>query len=123
MTIQDTPDFALPAVTASIVSNVTDLFAAISVSSSGANTIVAAVSSKIIVVRALTLIASAAVNVKVQDHTTPTDLSGLWYLAANGGLVLPYNATGWFQTVAGHALDLNLSGAVAVGGSLVYGTV
>ena len=66
------------------------------------------------------LIANAAVNVKFQSHTTPTDLTGLFYLAANGGFVLPYNEAGWFSTLAGEALDINLSGAIAVGGVVGY---
>lgn len=96
--------------------------AAIAVSASGASTIVAAVTAKQIVVVAMSLIASAAVNVKAQSHTTPTDLTGLWYLAANGGLVLPFNQGGWFASKVGEALDLNLSGAVPCGGSITYTT-
>lgn len=98
----------------------TPKFATIVASSSGATTIVAAVTSKKIRVIALQLVANAAVNVKWQSHVTPTDKTGLAYLAANGGYVLPKNEYGWFETVAGEALDINLSGAVAVGGSLVY---
>jgi hypothetical protein len=90
-------------------------------SSSGATTIVAAVTSKKIRVLALKLTANAAVNVKWQSHVTPTDLTGLSYYAAAGdGEVLPFNPVGWFDTVAGEALDINLSGAVAVGGHLTY---
>lgn len=100
----------------------TYITAAIAVSASGASTIVAAVTAKQIVVMALNLIASAAVNVKAQSHTTPTDLTGLWYLAANGGIVLPFNSGGWFATKSGEALDLNLSGAVPCGGSITYTT-
>jgi hypothetical protein len=95
-------------------------FALISTSSSGASSLVSAVTSKKIRVLALSLVASAAVNVKFQSHVTPTDLTGLYYLAANGGIVLPYNPLGWFQTIAGEQLDINLSGSIAVGGSLTY---
>jgi hypothetical protein len=98
----------------------TPKFATIVASSSGATTIVAAVTSKKIRVVALKLIANAAVNAKWQSHVTPTDKTGLSYLAANGGEVLPYNPVGWFETVSGEALDINLSGAVAVGGHLTY---
>lgn len=98
----------------------TPTFSTIVASASGATTIVALVSSKKIRVLALQLVANAAVNVKWQSHVTPTDLTGLAYLAANGGYVLPYNPVGWFQTNTGEALDINLSGAVAVGGSLTY---
>ncbi len=95
-------------------------FGTISTSSSGATTIQALVSSKQIYVTSLALVANAAVNVKFQSHVTPTDLTGLFYLAANGGFVLPFNQYGWFRTVSGEALDINLSGAVAVGGCFTY---
>jgi hypothetical protein len=101
----------------------TPLFANLTASSSGAQQLIAAVSSKKIRVLALALVANAAVNVKFQSHVTPTDISGLYYCAQNGGFVLPFNPAGWFQTVSGEALDINLSGAVAVGGSIVYVTV
>jgi hypothetical protein len=42
-------------------------------------------------------------------------LTGLTYFAAAGASqVLPYNPDGWFQTLPGEALDINLSGSVAV---------
>lgn len=99
----------------------TPKFAKIAVSSSGANTIVAAVTSKKIRVLAWDTVANAAVNFKWQSHVTPTDLTGLYYMAGQGnGVARSFNPVGYFETVAGEALDLNLSGAVAVGGSLVY---
>lgn len=97
------------------------LKAIITASTSGATTIVAATGGKKIRVVSMQLVANAAVNVKWQSHVTPTDLSGLAYFAANGGYVLPYNPEGWFlDTVIGEALDINLSAAVAVGGTLTY---
>ena len=57
---------------------------------------------------------------KFQSHVTPTDISGLAYEIANTGFTLPFCPVGWFQTIAGEALDLNLSAAKAVGGALVY---
>lgn len=123
MVTQDVPDWTSQGVNATIVGNVTDLFALIAESTSGVSELIAAVATKRIVVRALYLVANDAVNVKFQSHTTPTDLTGLAYLAQNGGLVLPYSGSGWFQTIAGEALDINLSAAIAVGGAIVYGTV
>lgn len=70
----------------------------------------------------LWLMASAAVNVKFKSSTAG-DRTGLMYFAANGGIVLPWNERGWFSTVAGESLVMNLSGAVAVGGVLHYTTV
>lgn len=98
----------------------TPKFAAIAASTSGNNTLVAAVTSKKIRVLAIELMANAAVNGKFQTGADGTDITGLHYLAANGGFVLPFNPIGWFETAAGALLNLNLSAAIAVGGSLVY---
>lgn len=101
-------------------SALTPSFATIAASTSGASSLVGAVTAKQIRVLGLAVMANGTVNVKFQSHTTPTDETGLFYLIANTGFVLPYNPLGWFQTVAGEQLDINLSGAVAVGGCLVY---
>jgi hypothetical protein len=101
-------------------SYLTPKFAVISCSSSGNNTIVAAVASKKIRVLALSITESGAVNAKFQSAAGGTDKTGLYYLAEKGGLVLPFNQLGWFETVAGELLNLNLSAAVPVGGCLTY---
>lgn len=98
----------------------TPKFKTIVASASGATTVVAAVASKKLTVLSYVLVANAAVNVKWQSSVTPTDISGLLYLAANGGVASGHSPTGHFQTIAGEALNINLSGAVAVGGHLVY---
>lgn len=98
----------------------TPKFAIVTASASGATTIVAAVTSKKIRVLAVEIIANGTVNAKWQSHITPTDLTGLAYLVANAGYVLPFSPCGWFETVSGEALDINLSAAIAVGGSVVY---
>lgn len=95
-------------------------FAAIAASSSGNNTLVAAVTSKKIRVLALYLVSNGTVNVKFQSGAGGTDLTGLAYLVANTGFVLPYNPVGWFETAVTTLLNANLSAAIAVGGSLVY---
>jgi hypothetical protein len=95
-------------------------YAKIVASSSGATEVVALVSGKKIRVLAYAVVANAAVNVKFQSHTAPTDLTGLLYNAANGGEICNYNPAGWFETLSGEALDINLSGAVAVGGHVTY---
>lgn len=93
-------------------------YAKVAISATG--TIVAAVPGKKIRVLAAWLSCAGTVNVKWQSHVTPTDLTGLLYGVANSGIVLPYNEKGWFETVAGEALDLNLSASIAVGGSIAY---
>jgi len=99
----------------------TPKFAIIAAANSGATTIIPAVTGKKIRVLAAKIVANGGVNVKWQSHFTPTDLTGLSYYAAAGdGEVLPFNPVGWFQTNASEALDINLSGAIAVGGHLTY---
>ena len=76
----------------------TPKFAAITASSSGATTVVAAVAGKRIRVLRWSLSANGTVNAKWQSHVTPTDLTGLHYLtqfAAAGGAYCP---VGIFQT-------------------------
>ena len=57
-------------------------------------------------------------NIKFQSATT--DISALFALGINGGLVLPFNEHGWMQTNVGEALNINLSGATAVGVQISY---
>lgn len=99
---------------------VTPKFAAIAAASSGNNTLVAAVTSKKIRVLAIAFMANGTVNGKFQSGAGGTDLSGLFYMVANTGAVLPFNPAGWYETASGVLLNLNLSGAIAVGGCLTY---
>lgn len=99
----------------------TPKFVAIAASSSGNNTLLAAVSSKKIRVLAYNLMGAGAVNAKFQSGASGTDLTGLKYIAAaGGGICAPFNPVGWFETASNTLLNLNLSGAVAVGGEIVY---
>lgn len=100
--------------------DVTPLFLSFNASSSGVTNLVALTAGKRIRVLQYTLVAAGAVNVKFQSHTAPTDITGLMDLSGNGGVSCGYCPVGLFQTIAGEALDINLSGAVAVGGHLVY---
>lgn len=95
-------------------------FAKIDASSSGNNEIVAAVSGKQIRVINCMMIASGAVNAKFQSSAGGTDVTGTLPLTANSGFTQPESRVGWFETVAGESLNLNLSGAVQVGGCLAY---
>ena len=99
---------------------VTPKFAAIALSASGNTTVVAAVASKKLRVLALSMVANGTVNIKFQTGTGGTDLTGLYYLIANTGAVLPFNPAGWFETASGVLLNANLSAAIAIGGSLTY---
>lgn len=102
----------------SISSAQTPKFAVISCSSSGNNEIVAAVATKKIRVLNYSVISNGTVNAKWRSAST--DKSGLLYLIANVGASPAYSPVGQFETVAGEALNINLSGAVAIGGHLTY---
>src|SRR5438105_2136018 len=109
--------------TSALMSGLTVLtpkYAAITASASGVTTIVALVAAKKIRILSWQLVTNAAVNVKWQSHTTTATATGLHYFGINSGIAVPFSPFGHFETVAGEALDINLSGAVAVGGSLVY---
>jgi hypothetical protein len=98
----------------------TPKFAVISASSNGNNTIVGAVALKKIRVLSWSLMASGTVNAKWQSAAGGTDKTGLYYFVANTGISASFCPVGYFETVAGELLNLNLSAGVAVGGSLVY---
>lgn len=91
---------------------------AIQTSTQNASVLIAAQGAGIqIRVTDLWLMAAAANNIKFQA-TTAGDLTGLMYLAANGGIVLPHNPRGWFATPANEGLNINLSAATAIGGCI-----
>jgi hypothetical protein len=97
----------------------TPKFKVISCSSSGNNEIVAAVTGKKIRVLAWDVSPSDIVNFKWR--TASTDITGLYYAAnAGNGVSKPFSPVGYFETASDEALNLNLSAAEAVGGSLVY---
>ena len=99
-------------------------YAPINASAFGSNTVVAAVLNKRI--RVVHYVAIAAGSVTVTWQSASTALSGPMALAANGGMApasgvsSPSGIFGQFQTEAGEALNLSLSGAISVGGHLTY---
>ena len=95
-------------------------YAAIAVASSGDNTIVAAIAGKKIRVQSLFLLAPSNLTIAFESGASGTALSGDFELMAKQPFVLPFNPNGWFETAAGVLLNLELSGATAVGGSLSY---
>lgn len=98
-------------------------YAAITASTLGDNTLVAAISGKAIRVLAAILVASGGANtVRFESGAGGTALTGQMDLAADGQLVLPLNGFGWFESGAGALLNLELSAATLVAGALVYET-
>jgi len=96
------------------------LFAPINATSSGDTQVVAAVSGRRIVVVAYAVIANATVSIRFRSGTT--DITGSMRVVEGGGIAHSYDA-GLFQTVAGQALNINLSANAIVGGYVVYRTV
>lgn len=84
----------------------------------GSNTVIAGQTGRSIRVLSMVVVAAAANTIKLMSAATA--ITGLYALAANGGLVLPYNEHGWCQTAEGEALNLNLSAATAVGATIQY---
>jgi len=96
-------------------------YAVVAAATLGDNTLVAAVTGRRIRVLAAALVASGGANsVRFESGAGGTALTGVMDLAADGQLLLPYNAAGWFQTAAAALLNLELSAATSVAGSLTY---
>lgn len=95
-------------------------YAVIDDAGSGNNTIVALVASRKLRVVSLFMVAAGTVNARFESNADGTALTGQMNLVANSGFSLPYNPAGWFETVAGELLNLELSAAISVDGSLTY---
>ena len=95
-------------------------YAIIDAASSGDNTIVAAVTGKKIRVLSLFYLASGTVTVRFESGAGGTALTGQMQHTAQTGAVLGYNEEGWFETTSGALLNMELSGATSVDGSLSY---
>jgi hypothetical protein len=98
----------------------TPKFAVIDDAASGNNTLVAAVASKKIRVLSLFMVSAGTVNARFEDGAGGAALTGQMNLVANTGFVLPFNPVGWFETSVNTLLNLELSAAISVDGSLVY---
>lgn len=93
--------------------------AKIDAAASGDNTLVAVSASTLkIKVLAYTLVTAAAVDVAFRSDTTA--ISGLMSFDANSGVSAYCGSIGCTTTAAGEDLNLNLSGAVQVSGTLTY---
>ncbi len=103
-------------------------FANIGAAASGNNALVAAATGKKLRLLAIALIATGEVNLYFNDGTAelfadssnsvPLDATGS---NGTGGFVLGFNPLGWFETAdVNRPLNVHLSAAVGVCGSLVY---
>lgn len=97
--------------------SLTPKFAAIS--STGSGDTLPLVSGKKIRVLSMFFVVSGATTVKFQTGAT-TDLTGAMSFAANNGISLPFNPTGWFETTAGAKLNHVLGSSVGIQGGFTF---
>lgn len=93
--------------------------AVIAATTTGDNTLVAAVTGKRIRVLSVVMSVSGALSARFESGAGVTALTGVMPLAANTVLQLDHNPLGWFETAAGALLNLELS-ANACHGFIVY---
>ena len=100
-------------------------YAAINCATSGDNTLVAAVTGKIIRVMAMHLMSDADVLVRLESGAGGTAMTGIMSLEDTNGrfITLPFSQVGWCQTAASALLNLELSGAEDVDGLLAYALI
>ncbi len=80
--------------------------------------LVAGVTNRKYRVVGLAIVTTAANNINLESGTT--DITAVFPLGANGGIVLPYNEHGWCETAAGSALQVTTSAATACGVHVLY---
>lgn len=93
---------------------------AINVSAAGLTTIVPGTAGYSIVVYQYKIVCANGVSV-TWESSGGTVLDGPCAFAQNGGVSEPLNLSGHFASLRGEGLALFLSGAVQVGGHLVWG--
>lgn len=93
------------------------LFAVVTATATGA--VIAPVGGLIIRILSMDLVASNAMTVSWQS-SGGTTISGPQSYAANGGIVRPFNQAGWFQTLPGEGLNINITGTGTIGGDITY---
>lgn len=91
----------------------------VNASSLGSNPVVAAPTGTG-AIRVLSVAVVSTLANSVNFLSAATGISATFPLAANGGLVLPFNEHGWFQCASGEALNVNLSVATATGVQIQY---
>lgn len=96
-------------------------FVAIAAAGSGDNTLVAAVTGKKIrVLAGLVHMTGTAVTIRFESGASGTALTGQMTPVAGTSIQLPFCPLGHFETAATTLLNLELGGAQAVAGWLVY---
>ncbi|WP_337186572.1 hypothetical protein [Phenylobacterium sp.] len=89
------------------------------ISSTGSGDTLPAVTGKKFRVLSLFLVVGGATTVTFQTGAD-ADLTGAMPFAANGGISLPHNPVGWFETDGGEELNHVLGASVAIAGGITY---
>lgn len=87
---------------------------------SGDNVLVAAVANKVVKLYKILIVLEDAADVIFYDGAAGTALTGAMSISAGGSIVLDFDGEPWFQTSAGNALVVNLSGASQCSGRAYY---
>ena len=99
-------------------------FVVIDAAGSGDNTILAAQTGKKIRVLALHItMTGTAVTIRFESAAGGTALTGQMQPLQGTSITLPYNPAGWFETVSGELLNMELSGAQSVDGCAVVALI
>jgi hypothetical protein len=98
----------------------TVISAPINANTLGNTTVVAAVPDKAIYIISLEFLTAGAVTVEWQSGAGGAVICKGQAFTANSGKVLPFNPAGWGSTAVGQLLNVNLSAAVQVAGSIQY---
>jgi hypothetical protein len=113
--------FQQPGVNVTINGNSSPLSSAvINIGSSGANTVIAGQTGKIIRVYRMAMVPLTSVTATIQDGST--SLTGPMPLGANQELLLGFDTQPYFVGTSGNPFIINLSGAVPVGGMVYFTT-
>lgn len=87
----------------------------------GDNTLIAAQAGKKLRVLSIFFTVAGAVTVRFESGAGGTALTGQMNFNGPGeGIALDHNTLGWFETLEGGALNMELNGAVSVDGALTY---
>ena len=98
---------------------VTPVLSAIANPSTATTTqLVAAAAGRKYRVVAMAVVATLANNINLESGTT--DITAIFPLGANGGLVWPYNEHGWCETAVNQDLAITTSQATATGVHIRY---
>jgi len=95
--------------------------AILNASASGVTALVAAVTNSRIRVLALVLTTTAENSIKFRSANT--DVTPLFPFVALGGMVLPFNEHGWFETAKNEALNFSQSVATPCAVHIVYAEI